>query len=159
MELSKMSHDTLAHIIESLIKKEIVKPEQIEHALIGNPSNVVKMEVDLYHNLICPHNHQEPTEEQLYCPYYCEEQSDNVWELDMHLFWTEKLIHDKKEYKIDDIKRLAKGFRDVEEALAKYPTGYQKIIKENIKYNGPIVSSSPLSSQAQTQLDFVEDHS
>lgn len=149
--LKDMSQDTLAHIIESLVNKEIIKPGQIDMALIGNPSNEVKRDVDLYHNLVCLHDHQSATDMQrLYCGYYIEEQEDECWILPAHTLWLSKLLQDKVEYQIDDIKRLAKGFREVEEALAKYPIGYQKIIKACIKFTVPV-------DKGQVSFAFHED--
>jgi hypothetical protein len=128
--VEKLSHDTLAHLVVALVGMGLISPDDLDTAMAGNPSNEVKRDVDLYHALMCCGDHQSKSTGFI-CEYYREDAPD-CWSMPAHKAWMERMLRDKATYQVDDIKRLAKGFRDVEEALAKYPSGYQRLIRENI---------------------------
>lgn len=156
MELSKMSQETLAQILTSMIDGGFITVDDVNSAIKLNPSNEIKREVDMFHLLLCEEDHQTN------CKYYKEEETGigvECWLAPVHQWWLERTYILKRKYEIDDSGRVPRLIRSLEETMKGLPEGLTLLLLEVLSVKKRKMELSYAVNSSVTLVESPQNHS
>lgn len=110
MNIKDMNKESLAAILESLMKEGKILEVDIVAAVNPAPSEEMKGICDLIHGLLCTKIHGEKDGE---CDYYIEDNLFEGWSLPTHRQWLQEVGNLMKDYDISSIADLTGSLRAV----------------------------------------------